>query len=176
MPAATIAAVAVEGGLADPVFDAQAIFRLLMGAMAETVFNQHMQDKPGTYNPDTQLEFLKRFGLGDWQKMVLTLTVTLVGFMSLVGFAVLWQMRKAQPTDRALLLWRRATRRLASAGLPQRPDEGPRDYAARVMHQRPDLAPVLQRLLDAYLAARYLDLQPIQARNELALALSALKT
>ena len=28
---------------------------LLMGAMAETVFNQHMQDKGGTYNPDTQL-------------------------------------------------------------------------------------------------------------------------
>ena len=33
MPA--IATSAVEGGLADPVFDAQAIFRLLMGAMAE---------------------------------------------------------------------------------------------------------------------------------------------
>ena len=32
---AALAAAAVEGGLADPVFDAQAIFRLLMGAMAE---------------------------------------------------------------------------------------------------------------------------------------------
>ena len=30
-----LATTAVEGGLADPVFDAQAIFRLLMGAMAE---------------------------------------------------------------------------------------------------------------------------------------------
>ena len=28
---------------------------LLMGAMAETVFNQHMQAKGSTYNPDTQL-------------------------------------------------------------------------------------------------------------------------
>ena len=28
---------------------------LLMGAMAETVFNQHMQAKASTYNPDTQL-------------------------------------------------------------------------------------------------------------------------
>ena len=28
---------------------------LLMGAMAETVFNQHMQDKGSTYNPDPQL-------------------------------------------------------------------------------------------------------------------------
>jgi hypothetical protein len=84
-------------------------------------------------------------------------------------------MRKAQPTDRALLLWRRATRRLANAGLPQRPDEGPRDYAVRVMQQRPDLMPVVQQLLKAYLAARYLDQQPVQAQNDLALALRALK-
>ncbi len=127
------------------------------------------------YNPDKQMELLSRFGLGDWQKMVLALTVLLVGFMSLVGLSVLRQMRKAQPTDRALLLWRRATRRLANAGLPQRPDEGPRDYAARVMHLRPDLAPVVQQLLQAYLAARYLDQQPVQAQNDLALALRALK-
>lgn len=127
------------------------------------------------YNPDKQLELLGRFGLGDWQKMVLVLTVLLVGFMSLVGLAVLWQMRKAQATDPALLLWRRATRRLAQAGLPQHPCEGPRDYAVRVMQQRPDLAQVVKQLMEAYLAARYLDQQPVQAQNDLALALKALR-
>jgi transglutaminase-like putative cysteine protease len=126
------------------------------------------------FNPDRQLEFLNRFGLGDWQNMVLALTILVTAFMSLVGLAVLRQMRTVSTSDEALRLWRQATRLLAREGLPQAPHEGPRDYAERVMRERPDLAPALRPLVRAYLVARYLDPQPA-AEAELASALKVLR-
>jgi hypothetical protein len=126
------------------------------------------------FSPERQLELLQRFGLGDWQKMIIALTVLLTVIMGLVGFVVLRQVRTLVPADEALRLWRRATRVLAGKGLPQAPYEGPRDYVQRVMRDRPDLAPALERLLRAYLAARYLDQQPREAEVELADALKAL--
>jgi transglutaminase-like putative cysteine protease len=127
------------------------------------------------FNPDSQFEFLSRFGLDDWSKMVMALTVAIVVLTSLVGLAVMRQMRSPVPSDQALKLWRRATRVLAGKGLTQAPYEGPRDYVERVIRDRPDLAPTLRRLLRAYLAARYLDQQPREAELELAATLKALK-
>jgi len=82
--------------------------------------------------------------------------------------------RPLVPKDEALRLWRRATRVLARLGLPQDPAEGPRDYAARVARQRPDLAPAMEQLARAYLAARYYDDRPRESTLELAAALKAL--
>ena len=126
------------------------------------------------FNPDRQLEFLSRFGLDDWSKMVLALTVLLVTVASAIGLLVMRQMRAAAPTDEALRLWRRATRLLAGKGLPQGHAEGPRDYAERIAQQRPDLAGPLRRLASAYLAARYYEDRPLAAQRELAEALRAL--
>lgn len=126
------------------------------------------------FNPQSQLELLGRFGLQSWENMVLALTVLVVGFMSLVGLLVMLQMRAARPADHAVRLWRRATARLARAGYAQRADEGPRDYVDRVRRERPEWAPVLEPLLDAYLDARYLDPRPASAAS-LAAALRKLK-
>lgn len=126
------------------------------------------------FSPERQLDLLRQFGLGDWQKMIIALTVAITLLMGLVGLLALRQMRAVAPADDALRLWRRATRVLAGKGLPQAPSEGPRDYVARVARDRPDLAPTLQRLLRAYLAARYLDQRPREAETELAAALKAL--
>jgi protein-glutamine gamma-glutamyltransferase len=128
------------------------------------------------FNPEKQFELLGRFGLGDWSDMVLALTVLLTAAMGLVGLLVMRQMRPAVPADEALRLWRQATRWLAGQGLTQAPYEGPRDYAARVMRERPDLAPVLERLLRAYLAARYLGERPRDAEVELAGVVKQLRT
>ena len=127
------------------------------------------------FNPESQLELLKRFGIDNWENMVLAMTVLIVGFMSLVRLLVLRQMRTAQPADRALILWRKATRQLAHAGFPQRLDEGPRDYTERVLRERPDLATGLGKLLQAYLLARYLESRSELAEKELALALKSLR-
>ena len=127
------------------------------------------------FNPERQFGLLSRFGLDDWSKMVAALTALLTGVMSLIGLYVLRQMRAAAPADEALRLWRAAARVLAAKGFPQAPAEGPRDYAERVMQAQPQLSSPMRRLLQAYLAARYLDEQPQRAELELADALKALK-
>ena len=127
------------------------------------------------FSTERQFELLSRFGLRDWESMIVALTLGITGLMALVGLVLQRRMRVATPTDEALRLWRRATRMLAGKGLPQAPYEGPRDYVARVVRDRPDLAPPLRRLLDAYLAARYLDERPAEAERALADALRALK-
>lgn len=126
------------------------------------------------FNPEQQLELLSLVGLGDWQRMVVALTVALTAFMGLIGLLALRQARAAMPKDEALRLWRQATRLLARQGLPQLAHEGPRDYAARVVAARPDLAPTMQRLARAYVDARYLEQRPQEARQDLAAALKAL--
>ena len=125
------------------------------------------------FNPESQLELLGRFGLGDWQRMILALTAAVTGLMAIVGVLALRQARVAVPHDEALRLWRRATRALAAAGLPQAPAEGPRDYAARVAAARPDLAGAMERLTRAYVAARYLGERT--GEPELAAAVKTLK-
>lgn len=127
------------------------------------------------FSTERQFELLSRIGLRDWQSMIVALTIGITGLMALVGLVMQRRMRVATPTDEALRLWRRATRMLAGKGLPQTPHEGPRDYVARVVRDRPDLAQPLLRLLDAYLAARYLDERPADAERALADALRALK-
>jgi len=127
------------------------------------------------FSTDRQFELLQRFGLRDWQDMIIALTVGLTALMALVGFAVQRRLRPAAPADEALRLWRRATRVMAGKGLPQAPHEGPRDYVERVLRGRPDLAAPLRRLLGAYLAARYLGEHPREAERELAAALGALR-
>lgn len=126
------------------------------------------------FDPTRQLELLSRVGLGDWSKMVLALTTLLTAIVALSGWLALRRMRTAVPADPALRLWRRATRLLAGKGFPQAPTEGPRDYVQRVGREWPALAPALERLLQAYLDARYLAREGSPER-ELTAALRALR-
>jgi transglutaminase-like putative cysteine protease len=125
------------------------------------------------FNPDSQTELLARIGLGDWERMIIALTVIVALFMALLGALALRQARVAVPRDEALRLWHHATRLLARHGLPQAAFEGPRDYAARVARERPELGDAVARLARAYVAVRYFDERPRQA--ELVAALAALK-
>jgi transglutaminase-like putative cysteine protease len=125
------------------------------------------------YGPQLQLELLSRFGMDDWSKMVIALTLGIVGSMSLVGSLALWRSRPTRNADRALELWRRATRVLARAGLEQQPAEGPTDFAERVARQRPELAVAIRRLAGAYVSARYFGL--LGAEAELAVAVRELR-
>ena len=128
------------------------------------------------FNTERQFEFLSRFGLGEWQDMVLALTVGVTAVMGLVGLFVLRGMRPATPADAALRLWRKASRELVAEGFVQAASEGPRDFVERVLRGRPDLEPVLRTLLAAYLEARYLKDPSRQAELKLAAALQALKS
>ena len=107
------------------------------------------------YGPELQREFLSRFGLGDWQRMIFALVAAVTLLLSLVGLWALWQARPARNTDRALQLWDKASRKLRRHGLQRLPHEGPQDYAERVSESRPDLAAVMQRIAAAYKQSRY---------------------
>lgn len=112
------------------------------------------------YGPELQEEILGKIGLTGWRDLMLALTITLA---AAVGFFGLLAIRRALPVrnpDAALDAWRQALRSLARDGLLQRPDEGPRAFAARVCEQRPELAVAMRRLVESYLAARYRDAEP----------------
>lgn len=107
------------------------------------------------YGPEMQQRFLSRFGLGDMRSMILALTVGVSLALALVGLHALRRAAPPRVTERALILWRLALRRLRRLGYEQRPDEGPRDFALRVIAREPELQAPMQRTLDAYLRLRY---------------------
>jgi transglutaminase-like putative cysteine protease len=107
------------------------------------------------YGPDLQQEFLKRFGLIDWSDMILALTAALSLGVGIIGFLLLQRSEPVVPLDPPLKLWRRLQARLARAGLPARPAEGPQDYAERIATARPELAEAIRRLAARYIELRY---------------------
>jgi hypothetical protein len=87
--------------------------------------------------------------------MLLGLTAAVSILLVVVG--VLTMRRSGPPpiTERSLALWRAAGKRLHAIGFDQRPDEGPRDFAQRVIETEPALEAVMRVILDAYLRLRY---------------------
>lgn len=118
------------------------------------------------YGPELQAKFLSHFGITDWSQMILALTVAITLLLSAVGLSLLRQFAPAKTHDAALRLWQSATRPLQKLGLKQQPDEGPQDFAARVIASQPLLAASMQPLLEAYLQLRYLsDVEPEAQQN-----------
>ncbi|MES0873535.1 transglutaminase TgpA family protein [Sinimarinibacterium thermocellulolyticum] len=107
------------------------------------------------YGPELQQQFLGRFGLGDLRRMILALTVGLTVTLALLGLMLLRKAAPARIEDAALRQWRRFTRKLARAGLPPGPAEGPRDYVDRVAAVRPQWTAALRRIVHLYLGSRY---------------------
>lgn len=126
------------------------------------------------YGTELQREFLSRFGLDDWSRMVLALTFGLTGTLAVLGLVLMRRSSAPPVTDRALRLWRRAVKRLARGGLEQLPGEGPRDYVERVCRSRPELAAPLQAVLGPYLQLRYLGAADAAVERELAQAIRRL--
>jgi transglutaminase-like putative cysteine protease len=108
------------------------------------------------YNMDKQRQFFGDLGLPsvDWR----TLGFWLVVAIFVVGGAVtLGLMVGARPPRReaALLAWNRFCQKLAAAGLPRQPHEGPVDYLARVKAERPACAAEAEDITRRYVDARY---------------------
>lgn len=126
------------------------------------------------FNPQRQLDLLSRIGLGDWQNMVIALTVGITLVMGVLGALGLRRLRPPADDDAALARWREALRLLAKHGLAPRPGEGPRDFVARAARERPELAAPLEPLLRSYLEARYLGADPAGSLRALGDAVAAL--
>jgi transglutaminase-like putative cysteine protease len=106
------------------------------------------------YDPQRQREFLARLGLpdADWHSLVIALGST-CGLLAagLMG----WALYKRPEHDPVVRLWHQALRHLARRKVDCAPWETPLDLARRVREQRPELAEAFQRVVDAYLVARY---------------------
>lgn len=108
------------------------------------------------YNTERQFAFLTRLGMEDitWQKMALNM---LAGVALLVGIFTLLMLRRlaARQTDAVQAAWLKVCRKLAKAGLPRAPHEGPMDYAARVAAAHPDLTEDIYDIAARYASLRY---------------------
>lgn len=126
------------------------------------------------YGPELQQRLLSRFGLGELGRYALAGMAVIAGALALAAVALL-PARAPQPTDPALAAWRRATARLARAGIERRPGEGPRALAARVARERPELAGAFGRIARAYIALRYQRRADAQALRRLRRAVRAFR-
>lgn len=127
------------------------------------------------YGPEMQAQFLSYFGLADLRSMILALTIGVSLVLALVGLTALRRAAPPRITERALLLWREATRRLARFGYEQRSDEGPRDFVHRVVAREPSLAGPLHIALDAYLRLRYVGEQSTELERNFSAAVKQIK-
>jgi len=106
------------------------------------------------YDQARQRELLKRLGLRetDWMALAgVLLTSTAVLFALLLW----WSHRQASVRDPLARQWRRFERRLARAGVPRLPSEGPADYAMRAHRAFPDAAEQIERIARSYATLRY---------------------
>ena len=101
-------------------------------------------------------------------------TLIVIGTL-VVSLLLMRQFAVIVPGDPALRLWRRTLKKLETAGISQRADEGPRDFTKRIMRDHPACGDGMQRITDAYLKMRYLEGTNAVLERELKDAVTAFK-
>jgi transglutaminase-like putative cysteine protease len=106
------------------------------------------------YGPGRQREVADLLGLdgSSLGSLVLALTVALA---LLLGILAMWMFPRRGSRDPVRRCYAAFCARLARQGLPREPAEGPLSYAARVTARRPELAPAVAAITEAYVALRY---------------------
>ena len=119
----------------------------------EAVNNAWNQQVLG-YNPQRQRELLARLGLpdADWQSLAALLSG--IGSLLLATLSA-WVLYQRPRTDPATRLWHKALRHLARRQVHCAPWETPLALAQRVRDERPELAEAFERVVAAYVQARY---------------------
>lgn len=108
------------------------------------------------YGHEGQRGFLA--GLHPWLASARGMIWALVaGLAFVLALVAAWMLRHAlrRDTDPAHLAYRRFCQRLARRGLVRAAHEGPADFARRVAALRPDLAPAVAAITQAYIDSRY---------------------
>jgi transglutaminase-like putative cysteine protease len=106
------------------------------------------------YNNERQRALWSDAGLGDasvW-KLILVLTGSVVAAAGLIALLVLYRRVRVDPV---LAAWNKLGARLARAGLPRRPNEGPLAYCTRAAQRWPRHAATLDAAAHAYCVLRY---------------------
>lgn len=108
------------------------------------------------YNPERQGRLLSKFGMKDvsWQDLVIILAVVSGLIVLVLSLALLYRINAARPDaiQRAYIAF---CANMARRGAVRAPSEGPRDFAARVALQLPELRDAAQRISALYISLRY---------------------
>ncbi len=106
------------------------------------------------FDQKTQRSLLRRLGLhtDDWRQMGAAM---LIGIGSLLAALAWWAQRRAAPRDPLQRAWLRFEQKLARAGVPRLPWEGPADYADRAALACPDHAAAIRTIALRYASLRY---------------------
>ncbi len=108
------------------------------------------------YNPDRQTRFLAQFGLAEvtWQNMVIILIAVSILIILALSLSLLFRInaQRPDPVQRAYLAYCAA---MAKRGATRKPSEGPRDFAARVSMQFPEVRETAHKVSELYVSLRY---------------------
>lgn len=163
-PTAAVSPLRVEAGLAaavpqserNPLLGGDRLDWLKQARFAwDAVANSWNQWVLG-YNPERQSQFLSQIGLAQatWQNMVIALMACSAAIVLILSSLLLLRLvrRRREPVQR---IYEKFCKAMASRGAPRRPSEGPRDFAARVSLQFPELKEQAQKVSRLYVALRY---------------------
>jgi len=161
-PTAVVAPARIETGIADALPQGQLQAGLFQSRTNwirslryrwEAINNAWNQQIIG-YDPQRQRELLARLGLPDanWQNLA-----TLLGAVCAILLVLItgWVLYRRAPRDPALRLWHKALRHLTRRQVNWAPWETPLALARRVHVERPEMAAAFERVVEAYLQARY---------------------
>lgn len=117
------------------------------------------------YNTERQRDFFSKLGYPsiDWRTLGFWLLVATFAIGGAVTLGLLVRERPRRE-EASLAAWKRYCAKLAAAGLPRAPQEGPLDYLARVKAAKPALGASAEEITRRYIAARY---GPGASRDEL---------
>ncbi len=108
------------------------------------------------YNTDKQRQFFSQLGFptADWRTLGFWLLVSTFVVFGAISVGLLVRDRPAR-REASLIAWNRFCAKLAAAGVPRAPHEGPLDYLARIRRERPIAAAEAELIIGRYVEARY---------------------
>ncbi|MFM9979402.1 MAG: DUF3488 and DUF4129 domain-containing transglutaminase family protein [Burkholderiales bacterium] len=106
------------------------------------------------YNTERQRDFLARIGMtdADWKDLA-TMLVSTLGVIIIVLLA--WSLKRLVRPDPVQQTWLAFCRKLAAAGLPREPHEGPRDFTRRAAEGFPHAAATIRSVGERYISLYY---------------------
>ena len=123
--------------------------------LAWDAFNHDWRRHVVGFNYDRQRSLWRGWKMDQLPPALVTAIVAaMIGLWGagMLGLISWWRRRES---DRARLLWDALCRRLAQAGLPLQPHEGPLAFGARAAARWPDLAVAFRVIADSYALLRY---------------------
>jgi transglutaminase-like putative cysteine protease len=131
---------------------------LRQAALAWDAANTYWNEWVVGYGPQLQRSLLRRLGFERLRWPAL-LTLAAIGTAVLLAGLTLylrWAFRRHRHVDSAAHSFAEFARKLTKASVaPLQPGEGPRAYAQRAQHRLPQATDDIERIVHAYLAARY---------------------